>query len=408
MLKGIDELMALLDEHVTMTQAMLFSPFKKPFEERIDDWELKLRTTSDVLEVWVQVQRSWLYLQPIFDSPDINKQLPKEGKRFSNVDRGWRKHMQLGRENPKAIEFLPDQELLDFLQEANAVLDLVQKGLSEYLETKRAAFSRFYFLANDELLEILSETKDPTRAQPHFKKCFEGLNKVSFLENDDISAMISAEKERVEFTGLCVSSGESPNGVVTPSRRNIEDWMTDLEEMMRLAVKDHMNRAIKDYSAIPRTEWMLKWPGMVVLNGSQVHWTREVEADFDANGSIVESTNRVKAQLGDMVRLVRGNLGKGQRTTVGALTVLDVHARDLMLALIDEGVADKGHFRWISQMRFSWEEDKEPWENIPSNVRAVKESGDGNLWVEMVAARRAYGYECVAAAVRQRPGGRGA
>ena len=89
--------------------------------------------------------------------------------------------------------------------------------------------------------------------------------------------------------------------------------------------------------------------------------------------------------------------------------MLDVHARDLMLALIDEGVADKGHFRWISQMRFSWEEDKEPWENIPSNVRAVKESGDGNLWVEMVAARRAYGYECVAAAaVRQRPGGRGA
>ena len=171
--------------------------------------------------------------------------------------------------------------------------------------------------------------------------------------------------------------------------------MTDVEEMMRLAVKDKMDKAIKEYPDVARTDWMLKWPGMVVLNGSQVHWTREVEADFDANGSIEQSTARVMSQLDDMVVLVRGDLGKGQRTTVGALTVLDVHARDTMQDLIKEGVSDKGHFRWISQMRFTWEKDAAPWENIPDNVRAVKESGDGNLWVTMVASRRAYGYECV-------------
>ena len=111
-------------------------------------------------------------------------------------------------------------------------------------ETKRAAFARFYFLSNDELLEILSETKDPTKVQPHLKKCFEAIKKVKFEEDLTITAMISGEGEQVKL-----------DTVVDPNGANVEAWMTGLENEMRVSVRARMWDAIKAYREQKRTDW---------------------------------------------------------------------------------------------------------------------------------------------------------
>jgi dynein heavy chain len=382
-LSGVDTYIALLDEQVTLTQAMTFSAFKGPFADRIDKWNEALQNTSEVIDEWLKVQRNWMYLQPIFESPDINKQLPMEGKRFTAVDKHWRAMIKAAKKKSKAIEFCNDSKLLAKLQESNNLLDMVSKGLSDYLEAKRAGYSRFYFLADEELLEILSETKDPLAVQPHLRKCFEALDEVQFEVDLTITAMKSPEKEVIKFV--------TP---VDPKGKNIETWMGLLTTQMRVSVREQMLLGVRDYFEISRTDWMQKWPGMVVINGSQVHWTRETELAMleKGNAGVRDYYDQLVQQLNDMVFLIRGSMSKLARKSVGALAVVDVHARDVMLKMAESGVSLPTDFDWISQMRYYWKTGTVDSSDAPAD--------DGDLKVVMVSSEQSYGYEYLGNSMR--------
>lgn len=343
------------------------SAFVKPCEQEVRDWYDKLIRVNRTFEEWGKVQANWLYLLPIFSSKDIVAQMPEEGRLFQAVDHTYRRYIQMVLREPLVMESAPSPGLLEAMEQSNQMLDDITTGVNNYLEKKRLYFPRFFFLSNDEMLEILSETKDPLRVQPHLSKCFEGIDRLNFDEKLDILGMLSSDEEYIEFVTI-ISTVEA--------RGSVEKWLLRVEEEMLIAVLNELSKSYTDYMKQKRTKWVCVWPQMVVLCISQVFWAIEVHRSLQVRGNvqIKEFFETLKIDLQEIVALIRSkDLTNLARISIKALIVIDVHAKDVVEHLIKSRVRSENDFEWLAQLRYYWIDGESQVKIVNATVRFANE-----------------------------------
>ncbi|RKO98183.1 hypothetical protein CXG81DRAFT_17063 [Caulochytrium protostelioides] len=357
LLKSSETMVEVLEDNQVMLQTMMSSKYIAHFEEEISRWQNILSTVDSVTHLWLEVQQTWSHLENIFmGSEDIRAQLPEDSKRFDSIDGAYKQLMKEAAPIPYVIEVCMRPGLYEKLENLQGNLALCEKSLAEYLETKRLAFPRFYFVSASDLLDILAKGNLPTEVAVHLSKLFDSLSGLEF-QKDPVTGentktaigMYSQQDEYVAFSQPCECTGP------------VEVWLNRLVDTMRATLRYLLGEAVTAYEEKPREQWIFDYPAQITIAGTGVWWASEVNAAFARleegyENSLKDYYKKQVNQLTALINLIQGDLTPGNRQMIMTVCTLDVHARDIVAKLITEKADSAQCFAWQSQLRLRWDD----------------------------------------------------
>ncbi|KAL1493068.1 hypothetical protein ABEB36_011203 [Hypothenemus hampei] len=348
LLRVNEELIETLEDNQVQLQNLITSKFIAHFLEEVSMWQNKLGLADQVLTIWFEVQRTWMHLESIFmSSEDIRKQLPEDSARFDVVDRDFKELTKDLAKVPNVIESTNKVGLLEVLEELQKKLTLCEKALAVYLETKRLAFPRFYFVSSADLLDILSNGNQPKQVAKHLTKLFDSIAHLNFQNDNKIEGMHAKDGEYVNFSQNTDCLGA------------VEVWLNKIQTSMRSTIRQNIGEAVLSYEEKPRDQWLFDFPAQVSLCGTQIWWTTEVNIAFSRleegyDNAIRDYYKKQVSQLSILISLLLGDLTKQNRQKIMTICTIDVHSRDVVGKLIQSRVESSLAFQWVSQLRHRW------------------------------------------------------
>ncbi|XP_017053188.1 dynein heavy chain, cytoplasmic isoform X2 [Drosophila ficusphila] len=384
-IRGWDDLFNKVKEHINSVAAMKLSPYYKVFEEEALTWEEKLNRINALFDVWIDVQRRWVYLEGIFSgSADIKTLLPVETSRFQSISSEFLGLMKKVTKSPKVMDVLNIPAVQRSLERLADLLGKIQKALGEYLERERTSFPRFYFVGDEDLLEIIGNSKNIARLQKHFKKMFAGVAAILLNEENNVILGISSrEGEEVHFI----------NPVSTVEHPKINEWLSLVEKQMRFTLASLLAQAVQDIKQFrdgkidPKAymEWCDKYQAQIVVLAAQILWSEDVESALQQASENNQSKpmQRVLGNVESTLNVLADSVLQEQpplrRRKLEHLINEFVHKRTVTRRLLNNGVTSPKSFQWLCEMRFYFD---------PRQTEVLQQ-----LTIHMANARFFYGFE---------------
>lgn len=254
MVKVSEELIEKLEENQVQIQNMATSKHMSFFEKEIKQWVQKLSIADMIIITWSEVQRKWIYLESIFSgSEDIRKQLPLDSERFIKTNKEFHDIRTMILNEPNVLIVTNRSGLHAHMGAILCELILCEKALNNYLEAKRLVYPRFYFISSVDLLDILSNSNDPSIVGRHLPKLYDSIRRLKYKDGNKIAiGMYSKDHdEYVGFSAECNCSGK------------VEDWLNRVTNIMRYTLNRLFSQSIESYEDKTRDCWIFDWPAQV-------------------------------------------------------------------------------------------------------------------------------------------------
>ena len=338
LIKDWKDLFLEMGDKQSLLASLKESQFFKAFADQGLALESKMSTLDFVLHTLNSIQRKWVYLEPIFG----RGALPSEEGRFRRIDEGFTDIMNSVARDPKLF-YLADEQLhphlSDNLRTMLDQLERCQKALTDFLEAKRSSMPRFYFIGDDDLLEILGQAKNPNVIQSHLKKLFQGIHKVQFNKDSTaIVAMVSSAGEVVEFQ------------TAVPVNEKVEDWLEQLAVEMRTTLASLLSQCLQAKAF----SWA--FPSQILCLAQAIEFTDNAET------AIKEGT--LEALHSELKETLKGFTSHDlsseplMQTKMKSLVFDMVHYIDVVEQLQRHKTVKLNEWQWKKQLRYYYEKSK--------------------------------------------------
>jgi len=348
-----------LEENVVLLQNLQASKYVQgnaSFLEEVTKWQRKLGNVDACLTSWRDVQTKWANLQSIFvGSADIRVQLPEDSKRFDGIDAEFKDLQKEAANNTNVIDACNFEGRIDRIDGMLGELEKCEKALADYLETKRIAYPRFYFVSSADLIDILSKGSNPHSIMKHMPKCFDNVATFEFSVDKDGNktkeaiGMYSKEKEYVPFHLPFKMEGA------------VENYLREITHHTHVVITRVMADAVSVAEDKPRHEFMYDWPAQITCSALRIIYTEEVNIAFEQleegnENSLKEYNKKQQDQLAKCAELILTDLTPNNRLLTISVVTVDVHSRDVVAALIETKAENAQNFMWQSQLKFSMDQ----------------------------------------------------
>ena len=332
MLKLSEDNFEKLEENQTQVNGMFSSRYLATFEERCIKWQKSLAAISEIVMLCGEVQRNWSFLEQLFiHSAEVKKELPKESEQFIGIDADVKKILADAYERKIALTYCTQEWVMPNLEKVEKELSVCEKALLDFMDSKRRAFPRFYFVAQNDLLDILSNGNNPSKVMIHMPKIFQAIDTLKLQDNgaDQRPSAIGIEssvgKEYVEFCEPLLLENK------------VENYLQDVIDRMRKSIKEIAADSLKRFQKKDKKDWLEDDPAQVSLLVNLVNWVKNVEGAFEEK-SMTACFDKQVVLLNELIKMVQGQLTKGMRQKIMCMITMDAHSRDIIERLRDKNV----------------------------------------------------------------------
>ncbi|CUG03846.1 Hypothetical protein, putative [Bodo saltans] len=335
------DIMTQVSDNQALLGSLKDSPYFPRFADEAQGWEAKLLLVSEYLVLLNNIQRKWTYLEPLF----ARGALPNEQPRFKRVDKEFVGVLREIETDPRIMSLAVHTDYSEKLKSIQEQMERCQKALNEFLEQKRDKFPRFYFISDEDLLEILGQSKNPAVIQAHLKKLFMGINTVLFNDkHTTITHMVSSDGEQVQI--------KQEVGITD---NNVEDWLIRLDGAMRDTLKESLRQCLSRQDAT-KSEVVAAYPSQILQVAEQIFFAQMVEKAIPVNDlNNVLATQKQKLQA---LTSVSYNGNVVTELKLKALILDVIHNIEVVELLLEKKTRNAADWWWQKQLRYYADNEK--------------------------------------------------